>query len=362
MLNRKTLPVSISVAALLVVLAQGDARAETRRQSKQAGQKKAQPRKGRKAVARRKVRRVRQTTRLRERAALVEPLIAAAAIKYQVDPYAIWVIAYKETRFRWWLKSPVGAEGLMQLMPGTAAEYGVKNSYNVPEAIDAAARYVRKGMNQFGGRLDLVWASYNAGFGAVEAYQTGRTLRPKGGKVINPRGLKTGGIPPYRETRDYVAICWKVYAAAKNSGVFSPDVLARTRQGVLPDPQTARGLLAAHPLDDGELAYLGGSQNQAFSTFTPALASAAGGPARHSPLPSPSAAVADAGRTTAAPLEEVFYDVNSGVRYLVRGGEIVEPIEGNSGGQAGSSTPESNAAGAAPAFAAKSVYYGARSE
>src|SRR5215213_5391724 len=234
MLNRKTLPVSISVAALLVVLAQGDARAETRRQGKQAGQKKAQPRKGRKAVARRKVRIVRQTTRLRERAALVEPLIAAAAIKYQVDPYAIWVIAYKETRFRWWLRSPVGAEGLMQYMPATAA------------------RYVRKGMNQFGGRLDLVWASYNAGFGAVEAYQTGRTLRPKGGKVINPRGLKTGGIPPYRETRDYVAICWKVYGAAKNSGVFSPDVVARTPQGVLPEPQTARGLLAAHPLNDGE--------------------------------------------------------------------------------------------------------------
>ncbi len=361
MLNRKTLPVSISVAALLVVLAQGDARAETRRQRKQAGQKKAQPRKGRKAVARRKVRRVRQTTRLRERAALVEPLIAAAAIKYQVDPYAIWVIAYKETRFRWWLKSPAGAEGLMQFMPATADDYGLKNSYNVPDSIDAAARYVRKAMNQFGGRLDLVWASYNAGFGAVEAYQTGRTLRPKGGKVINPRGLKTGGIPPYRETRDYVAICWKVYGAAKNSGVFSPDVLARTRAGVLPDPQTARGLLAAHPLNDGELAYLGGPQNQAFSAFTPALASAAGGPARHSPLPSPSAAVADAGRTAAAPLEEVFYDVNSGVRYLVRGGEIVEPIGANSGGQA-VSTPESDAAGAAPAFAAKSVYYGARSE
>jgi len=296
MLNRKTLPVSISVAALLVVLAQGDAKAETRRQSKQAGQKKAQPRKGRKAVARRKVRRVRQTTRLRERAALVEPLVAAAAIKYQVDPYAIWVIAYKETRFRWWLRSPVGAEGLMQFMPATAADYGLKNSYNVPDSIDAAARYVRKAMNQFGGRLDLVWASYNAGFGAVEAYQTGRTLRPKGGKVINPRGLKTGGIPPYRETRDYVAICWKVYGAAKNSGVFSPDVLARTRLGVLPDPQTARGLLAAHPLDDGELAYLGGPQNQAFSAFTPALASAAGargdesahvrrrGPIGHQPL------------------------------------------------------------------------------
>jgi hypothetical protein len=362
MLNRKTLPVSISVAALLVVLTQGDARAETRRQRKQAGQKKAQHRQGRKPVARRKVRRVRQTTRLRERAALVEPLIAAAAIKYGVDPYAIWVIAYKETRFRWWLRSPVGAEGLMQFMPATAVQYGLKNSYNVPDSIDAAARYVRKAMNQFGGRLDLVWASYNAGFGAVEAYQTGRTLRPKGGKVINPRGLKTGGIPPYRETRDYVAVCWKVYGAAKNSGVFSPDVVARTRTGVLPDPQTARGLLAAHPLNDRELAYLGGPQDQAFSAFTPALASAAGGPTRHSPLPSPSVAVAGAVRTAAAPLEEVFYDVNSGVRYLVRGGEIVEPIEANSGGQAGSSTLQSGAAGAAPAFAAKSVYYGARGE
>ena len=96
MLNRKTLPVSISIAALLVVLAQGDAKAETRRKRKQAGQKKAQPRKGRKVVARRKVRRVRQTTRLRERAALVE---RSSRRRHQVPgrPYAIWVIAYKET-------------------------------------------------------------------------------------------------------------------------------------------------------------------------------------------------------------------------------------------------------------------------
>ena len=356
--NRKSLPVSISIAALLVVLAQGDAKAETRRQRKLAGQRKANPRQGRRAVAARRARRVRQATRLRERAAAVEPLIAAAAIKYQVDPYALWVIAYKETRFRWWLKSPAGAEGLMQLMPGTAVEYGVRNSYNVPEAIDAAARYVRKAMNRFGGRLDLVWASYNAGFGAVEAYQSGRTIRLKGGKAINPRRVRTGGVPPYSETRDYVAICWKVYVAAKNSGVFSADVVARSRAGMLPDPQAYRTLLAAHHVNDRELDFLGGRQKPTFSAFAPQVASAGVSSSRPAAAAAPPTAVTGSDLDSRARLEEVFFDVHSGVRYLVRGGRIVKPVEESP--RVLTSNPES--AVALPAFTAKSVFYGARSE
>ena len=346
--NRKSVSVSISIVALLVVLAQADAKAETRHQRKPGAERKASPRQGRRAVAARRARRVRQATRLRERAAAVEPLIAAAAIKYQVDPYALWVIAYKETRFRWWLKSPAGAEGLMQLMPGTAAEYGVRNSYNVPEAIDAAARYVRKAMNQFGGRLDLVWASYNAGFGAVEAYQSGRTIRLRGGKVINPRRVRTGGVPPYSETRDYVAICWKVYAAAKNSGVFPADVVARSRGGVLPDPQAYRTLLAVRPLDDGELDFLGGRQKPTFSAFAPQAAG----------VSSPPVAVDGGGLDRRTRLEEVFYDVHSGARYLVRGGRIVEPVEESPRAL----TITLGSAVALPAFTATSVFDGARSE
>ena len=208
-------------------------------------------------------------------------------------------------------------------MPATAADYGLKNSYNVPDSIDAAARYVRKAMNQFGGRLDLVWASYNAGFGAVEAYQTGRTLRPKGGKVINPRGLKTGGIPPYRETRDYVAICWKVYGAAKNSASFARRV-GEDAAGVAGPADGAR-ITRGAPAQRRGLPTSEARRIRRFSIHTrPRLR-------RRCPRPTLTPAFSERGRrrrgrTAAVPLEEVFY-ASTRRPYLVRGGEIVEPIE-----------------------------------
>jgi hypothetical protein len=160
-------------------------------------------------------------TSLRERAALYEPLFRSAAVRYGIDARLLWVIAFLETRFQPDLVSPVGARGLMQFMPATAASYGLKNPDNPAESIDAAARYVRDLQARFGNRFDLILASYNAGEGAVDAYLKGYVLKLSNGRVINPSGLKLGGIPPYAETRNYVAQGLAI-ARMLGAGNFNP--------------------------------------------------------------------------------------------------------------------------------------------
>ena len=92
----------------------------------------------------------------------------------------------------------------MQFMPDTARRYGLRDPHDAGAAIDAAAHYLRDLLVRFSGRLDLPLAAYNAGEGTVESFLTGRPLRLTSGKIINPRGLITGGLPPYTETRAYV--------------------------------------------------------------------------------------------------------------------------------------------------------------
>lgn len=84
-----------------------------------------------------------------------------------------------------------GAQGLMQLMPGTAARYGVTNPYDVAQNIKGGTRYLKDLLQMFNGRVDLALAGYNAGEGAV---------------------MKFGNsIPPYAETRNYVRLILKRY-------------------------------------------------------------------------------------------------------------------------------------------------------
>lgn len=159
-----------------------------------------------------------------ERARFFEPTISRIASEEQVDPYLLWTIAYNETRFRPWLSSPAGAEGLMQFIPATALRFGLFDPYQPESAIRAAARYVRFLSNRFGGRVDSILAGYNAGEGAVEAYLAGKTVRA-GKKIINAGRMKTvGGIPPYRETVEYVARGLVVYRLLKTQQMFSGEL------------------------------------------------------------------------------------------------------------------------------------------
>gem|GEM_PF-1009370 len=168
------------------------------------------------------------TNDARARATQHEPTIAAAAARYGVDPRLLWTIAFLETRFQPGQVSPKGARGMMQFMPDTAARYGLVNPNDPAAAIDAAARYVRDLARRFDNRFDLVLAGYNAGEGAVEAYLNGVSLRLPDGRVINPNRIRTGGVPPYAETRNYVARGIEVAQALTTANIFPASLVART--------------------------------------------------------------------------------------------------------------------------------------
>jgi soluble lytic murein transglycosylase-like protein len=123
--------------------------------------------------------------------ATIDQLIRTNADRFGIDPYLVFLVIEKESRFHTRAVSPKGAMGLMQLMPGTARRLGVRKPFDAAENIRGGTQYMRELMNMFGGKVDLVLASYNAGEGAVLKY--GRN------------------VPPYRETRDYVKTIGKRY-------------------------------------------------------------------------------------------------------------------------------------------------------
>ncbi len=141
---------------------------------------------------------------IRDRARRIEPFIRESSRRYGVDPRLLRILCFIESRYRLDAVSPKGARGPMQFMPDTAKRFGLKNPHDPQQSIDAAARYLGDLLRMFGGRLDLAIAAYNAGEGTVQSFRTGRPLVLASGKIINRRGRITGGIPPYRETQEYV--------------------------------------------------------------------------------------------------------------------------------------------------------------
>ena len=114
----------------------------------------------------------------------LDSLIRQNGNKYGVDPYLIFLVMEQESHFNTHAVSPKGARGLMQLMPGTAARFGVRRPHDAAQNISGGTRYLRELLKRFNNRVDLVLASYNAGEGAVAKF---------GNRV-----------PPYQETRNYV--------------------------------------------------------------------------------------------------------------------------------------------------------------
>jgi soluble lytic murein transglycosylase-like protein len=183
----------------------------------------------------------RNETSLDERAKSIEPLIVEAATRYGLDPRILRAVCFTESRYRHNAISPKGALGLMQFMPDTAARYGLKNPFDPRAAIDAGARYLRDLLWRFGGRIDLAVAAYNAGEGAVESFRSGKPLILRTGKVINPRGLITGGIPPYSETQNYVRTI--VFPLIKDRSAISSSALIlppKNNSTVAPRTEKAR--------------------------------------------------------------------------------------------------------------------------
>lgn len=111
----------------------------------------------------------------------VEALIAKAAKAHDVDANLVRAVIKVESAYKPRARSHKGAMGLMQLMPATAREYGVRNAYDPAENINAGVKHLKSLLDRFDVRLAV--AAYNAGAGAVQRH---------------------GGVPPYRETREYV--------------------------------------------------------------------------------------------------------------------------------------------------------------
>ncbi|MBE7516034.1 MAG: lytic transglycosylase domain-containing protein [Chloracidobacterium sp.] len=164
------------------------------------------------------------------RSRIFEPAIIEAAQSEGIDPLILWAIAYNETRFRPWLTSPKNAKGLMQFMPATASRFGLWDPYEPKASILAAAKYVKVLGRLFEWRLDSILAAYNSGEGTVTAYLIGKSLLVNG-KLINPSRIRTnGGVPPYKETRNYVTSGLKIYAwlTKQNRLVLPQNTLAST--------------------------------------------------------------------------------------------------------------------------------------
>jgi hypothetical protein len=126
----------------------------------------------------------------------VDAMIADSGRRNGVDPVLLYAIMHRESSFKKFAVSNKGARGLMQLMPGTAARFGVKNIFDPRQNIEAGARYIRILLNMFDGDVRLALAGYNAGEGAVLKY--GRR------------------VPPYSETQEYVRRISQRYALMRD--------------------------------------------------------------------------------------------------------------------------------------------------
>jgi len=112
-----------------------------------------------------------------------DPYIEIVARDNGVDPTLVKAVALVESGFNARAKSSKGAQGLMQLMPATAAQYGVTNLHDPYQNLSAGAKHLRGLLDLYDGDVTLALAAYNAGSGAVTRY---------------------GGVPAYAETQDYV--------------------------------------------------------------------------------------------------------------------------------------------------------------
>ncbi|WP_350561485.1 lytic transglycosylase domain-containing protein [Psychrobacter sp. CAL346-MNA-CIBAN-0220] len=127
--------------------------------------------------------------------------IRASSARHGVDPALLKAMMHTESAFNPNARSPVGAQGLMQLMPATARRFSVGNPWNPADNIEGSAKYIAWLMRRFNNKVEYAVAGYNAGEGNVDKYN---------------------GIPPFKETRNYVkSVMSRYHSLYKNDSGLS---------------------------------------------------------------------------------------------------------------------------------------------
>jgi soluble lytic murein transglycosylase-like protein len=149
----------------------------------------------------------------------VAEVVSAASGRYRLDPDLVTSVIRAESGFKIHAVSPKGAQGLMQLMPQTASKLGVPNAFDPEANVDGGTRYLRELLEHYNFDVIKALAAYNAGPQRVEQYK---------------------GVPPYRETRQYVASIVRDFnrkklAQQKAANLAQPKVQAQAK----PEPQKA---------------------------------------------------------------------------------------------------------------------------
>ena len=163
----------------------------------------------------------------------IRRLIGQTASSLHVDPYLVDAVMRVESGYQPDARSPRGALGLMQLIPATAARFGVSNPFDPAENIRGGVTYLGELLKTFNGDVPLTLAAYNAGGGAV---------------------LRYGGIPPFEETQDYVHKVTALYKGSSSPGPASsvaPGGYLRAKTSPRPDESSRAAAGGAMALGAG---------------------------------------------------------------------------------------------------------------
>lgn len=154
-------------------------------------------------------------------------VVNSSSAEYHLDPDLVNSVIHAESGFNTRARSPKGAQGLMQLMPSTANALGVNNAFDPQQNVDGGSRYLRELLERYNFDLVKALAAYNAGPQRVEQYH---------------------GVPPYRETRAYVARIIKDYNR-KIAAQEKAEALAKKKQAGPQKSKTASAKSASGPVN-----------------------------------------------------------------------------------------------------------------